>query len=128
LSDTQKTAISSLYYTTHATFQVLEQDISKWGNLREEAGKLQNQINTASLLMGVIENPNEALKLGPRLIATMADRIDLYISMKYPDYKTLAPDELSSKDWGISSVYKANLSSISRWLSFELRKLGEKGN
>ena len=124
VTESHTNALNNLFWNTYASIKLLNQEMEKFGKLKEEAGKLETQLNTAALLTGILNNPNEIQKLDPRLVAIIADRLDLYVSMKHPDHKTMAPKELSSKDWGISSMYQANLSSVSKWLSTELWKLG----
>lgn len=122
-----ETTLSNSLWSVYTTLGFLKNDLEDWRKIQEKANALKFQIQQATLLLGVLEDKDAILSLDPGIVATMMARIDLYINKKHPQLKTKAPQDISSLDWGISSVYDANLISVSSWLSYELVKLYREG-
>jgi len=102
--------------------------VSEWGDLMEQAGRFTEQIKLATTLLGIQQNPEALRDIEPAIITRLAERIDLYINLRWPGVKTKASSELARNDFGISSLYQADLSSVSSWLVDALRKMERSGS
>ena len=119
-------AISDSLYNNHLAIKLAvekyTEEIQKWGDLRQEAGKYSSLINMATILFGVSEDENAILSLNPATITRLAERIHIYILKKYPGEKTLPPKDLAYSEMGLSHLFSVNLSSLTQWLVDDLRR------
>jgi hypothetical protein len=114
-------------YALQLATETYQGQVLKWGDAKEQAGKFAELIKLATILLGIQQNPDAIQDIEPAIITRLMERIHLYIVRKWPETKTKASRELSSKDWGISSVYMADLSSVSSWLIEALKQLERGG-
>lgn len=118
--DHLKNGVAKVFTDTRFAMQFASEtyqtQVSEWGEVKEQAGRYDEQIKLATILLGIQQNPDALLDIEPAIITRLATRINLYIGLKWPGVKTMASKGISSNDWGISSIYMANLSSVSTWL------------
>lgn len=125
-NDVSKTFMENSF-TLKLAIEVLQKEILEWGDLKERAGQLHEPIKLATVLLGIQQDTEALLNIESAVIVRLLERIHLYIVRKWPGMKTKASQELSRTDWGISSVYDANLSSVSQWLVDALKGLERRG-
>ena len=115
-------------FALQLAIETYKRQVSDWGDVREQVGMYTELIKLATILLGIQQNPDALLGIEPAVITRLAERINLYIERKWPGFKTKASIKISSKDWGISSFYEAELSSVSSWLVEALKHLERRGS
>jgi len=98
-----------------------EDQIKKLGDMREKIGIYKTLIDKTTLILGILNTPEDVLKLDLGNIVRIIDRINLYITLRFPDVKVIALKNVSEKEFGISGIYEVYLSSISKWLSYAIK-------
>jgi hypothetical protein len=113
----------NLNHSLQINIKTYSDEILSWGAIREQVGKLNEQIKLATILLGIQQDKKAILTLDQALITRLAERIDYFASKKHPEIETRAPKEIAQNDYGVSSLYPAKLPSLTKWLVEALRSL-----
>jgi len=123
LNTHQGTLLSILNYTgltLQQSLEFYESQIQRWGEDKKEAGHYKAIIQQGILLFGVLQDEQAILALNSRIVVQVAQRLHLYVSLKYPDVKTRPPTEVARKEFALSEAWESSLTSVTQWLAHAL--------
>lgn len=114
---------TSNYFMMQAALKFFSEEIQEWGRVKEKAGILQAEINLAAILFGFNSDQQALINLSPTIICKLSEKIYYYVTLRWPDVQTKAPDKIAAMDIGISSFYMAKMSNVAYWLLDAIRNM-----
>jgi chromosome segregation ATPase len=120
-------ALKEAYDRTFKVLDRLDEDIVRWGQIREEIGKYTSDIQRADLILGITKNPRAITTIPPLMASQLLEGIVNYVTAKYPNVKVKAPDKVEKVEPGPVVLYELRLTSLAEWLSHGVMRMHLEG-
>ncbi len=120
-------ALKEAYDRTFKVLDRLDEDIVRWGQIREEIGKYTSDIQRADLILGITKNPRAITTIPPLMTSQLLAGIVNYVTAKYPNVKVKAPDKVEKVEPGPVVLYELRLTSLAEWLSHGVMRMHLEG-
>lgn len=130
ISECQVQLVDILKESSALTFKVLDkldEDINRWGQIREDAGKYQADIRRADLILGITKDPRTLTQIPLHIVSKLLEGIVNYVSGKYSNVKVEAPANVKKIEGGHVVYQNIRLSSLAEWLNHGIMRMLQEG-
>jgi hypothetical protein len=94
-----------------------EDEIIKWGNIKQEAGRYEADIKLAKTLFGLMNDPQAFRSLPLENVALLTRRINLYTQLRFKGERAAIPQTVSHIEVSFNTMLQYKISAVSQWLS-----------